>query len=131
MPKITVDAETYELLRVTAADAGLTIPELVRRLLSELLGDTPPEPEPRDEVAVYAEYRGRRFEGTFTPATSELVVTSGELAGRAFATPSAAAGAVLRVVNPERTSRANGWLLWHVAATGEHLHVLRARDSRA
>jgi len=128
VPEITVDAQTYDVLRIAANAAGVPISEIVRRGVAALRGETPPpEPDPWEEVPVYAEYRGRRFEGMFVAATARLVVTSGELAGRAFGSPSAAAGAVLAAVNPDRDARTNGWRLWRVAATGDYLDVLRTR----
>ena len=127
MPEITVDAPTYEALRLAANVAGVPIGEIVRRGLAALAAANPPaEPDPWDEVPVVAEYLGRRFEGRFVPATSRLVITTGELAGRAFHSPSAAAGAVVAAVNPARDARTNGWRFWHVAETGDHLDVLRA-----
>ncbi len=128
MPEITVDAQTYDLLRVAANAAGVPISEIVRRGMAALRGETPPpESDPWEEVPVYALYRGRRFDGMFVAATARLVVTSGELAGRAFASPSAAAGAVVAAVSPGRDPRTNGWRLWRVAATGDYLDVLRTR----
>lgn len=131
MPEIVVDAQTYDLLRIAANTAGVPISEIVRRGVSALLGEEPPaDPDPWEEVPVYAEYRGRRFDGLFVAATARLVVTTGELAGQAFNSPSAAAGAVLAVVNPDRDARTNGWRLWKVAATGDYLDVLRTRRPR-
>lgn len=130
MPDITVDAQTYEQLRVAAIADGVPISEIVRRGVAALRGELPPpQRDPWEEVPVYAMYRGRRFDGLFVAATSRLVVTSGELAGRAFASPSAAAGAVVAAVSPERDARTNGWRLWRVADTGDYLDVLRTRRS--
>lgn len=130
MPEIPVDVRTYDALRLAANAAGVPIEEIVRRAVAALMAATPPaEPDPWDEVAVYAEYRGRRFEGRFVPATSRLAVTTGELAGQVYDSPSAAAGAVVALVNPARDARTNGWRFWHVASTGDHLDALRAARS--
>jgi hypothetical protein len=128
VPEITVDVETYDLLRVAANAAGVSISEVVRRGVAALRGDPPPpDPDPWEEVPVYATYRGLRFDGLFVAATARLVVTTGELAGQAFSSPSAAAGAVVALVNPGRDARTNGWRLWRLAATGDYLDVLRSR----
>ena len=128
MPEIAVDSETYELLRVAANAAGVPISEIVRRAMAALRGEAPPpEQDPWREVPVSVTYLGRRFDGLFVAATGRLVVTTGELAGRAFPSPSAAASAVIGVVNPSRDARTNGWRFWHVTENGDYLDVLRPR----
>ena len=127
MPDITVDDATYDALRLAANAAGVPVGEVVRRALAALAAAAPrAERDPWQEVEVYAEYRGRRVEGRFVPATARLAVTTGELAGQVFASPSAAAGAVLAALNPARDARTNGWRFWHVTSTGDHLDTLRA-----
>ena len=127
MPDIPVDQATFDAVRLAANASGLTMSDVVRRALATLAAADPaPERDPWVEVPVYAEYRGRRVEGLFLPATSRLVVTTAPLAGREFASPTAAAGAVVAEVNPGRTSPTNGWRFWHVTASGEFLDVLRA-----
>lgn len=127
MPEITVDQATYDALRLAANAAGVTMSEIIRRALAALTaGEPPPEPDPWVDVPVYGEYRGRRVEGRFLPATSRLVVTTGSLAGQEFASPTAAATAVVALANPARASSTNGWRFWHVAESGDFLDVLRS-----
>ena len=126
MPEITVDQATYDAVRLAANAAGVTLSEIVRRALAALAAAEPPaERDPWAEVPVHGEYRGRRVEGLFLPATSRLVVTTGALAGREFASPTAAATAVVALSNPERTSSTNGWRFWHVAS-GDFLDAVRS-----
>jgi hypothetical protein len=128
VPQIDVDDDTYGALRIAANAAGVSVGEVVARALAALGRETPP-PTPTDpwaEVPIYAEYLGARVEAKLLPATRRVLITSGSLAGKEFATPSAAAGAVVAERNPHVNPRSNGWRFWHVAETGDYIDTVRS-----
>ena len=127
MPQIDVDEPTYDALRIAANAAGVSMSEIVVRALAALAHEAPrPVADPWDEVPIFTNYAGRRVDARFLPATRRVVITSGPLAGRDFASPSAAAGAVIAATRPGTDTRANGWRFWHVASSGDYLDGLRS-----
>ncbi len=128
VPQIDVDDDTYGALRIAANAAGVSVGEVVARALAALGREAPP-PTPADpwvDVPIYTEYLGQRVEAVFLPATRRVLITSGPLAGKEFATPSAAAGAVVASRNPRVNPRSNGWRFWHVTATGDYIDTVRS-----
>ncbi|MFI6434142.1 hypothetical protein [Streptomyces sp. NPDC050759] len=125
MPAIELDERTHGKVIFAARLMGCTPSEVVRRLVESL--STPEESgDGPQDVRVHAVYRGARVTGLFDPATRTLAVTEGPAAGEVYSSPSAAAMAVIQVVNPDRTSpHANGWSFWRVTRSGEELKSLR------
>jgi hypothetical protein len=80
-----------------------------------------------DWVGVYADYKGTRVDGEYHTQTESLRITAGLRNRQTFASPSAAAAAVVSELNPKVTPNRNGWGFWNVAATGETLQQLRRR----
>jgi hypothetical protein len=131
VPHVDVDEETYEVIRLAALVAGVPEAEVVARAVRALPRSAPGAvpavpPDPWSDVAIYSVYRGRRVDARFLPATRRVTVTSGPLAGNHYPTPSAAAGAVVALMNPGRETRANGWRFWRVVATNAHLDTVRS-----
>lgn len=124
MPDVTVDSETYERLRLAARVARISVPEVIRRLADEAAG---PDVISRDAmnaaagsawVPVFTRYQRRDITGELDPSTGRVRVTAGALDGKTFDTPSAAAMAVIRLLNPERSSpHTNGWRFWKDTAS--------------
>ena len=53
-------------------------------------------------------------------------ITSGELSGKVFTSPSRSASAVVAAISPGITASRNSWTqFWKVSETGEHLDSLR------
>jgi hypothetical protein len=127
---IAVPQETYDLLRSAGELLEISDAEVVDRAVTMLLdwGRRPPI-DPWRPVSVFFEYGGTRVEGLFLPAMRRLKIESAPLAGRVFATPSAAARAVVKELNPERAqAQGNGWRVWRITETAERIEVLRIRD---
>jgi hypothetical protein len=124
---IEIDDRTHAMVRFAARVAGTTEAVVVARAVHAYC-----EVLPADDgdvawtaVAVVARYRGRRVEGLFLPATRRLTVTTEPLAGKHFKSPSGAATAVVRALNPERgTADTNGWMFWRLD-NGDQLESLR------
>lgn len=124
---IDVDDETYARIRFAARVAGIPEAEVVARAVEAYVVDDAPPPVPKwDPVPIYGVYGGRRIEAVFTPATKRVVVTGEPLPGAAFKSPSGAAQAVVRALNPERAVvNVSGWQFWRVVATDARLEVFR------
>jgi predicted ATPase len=76
-------------------------------------------------VLVHVEYQGQRVEALFAPETGTVRILSAPLEGRSFSSPSGAAIAVVRELNPDVSPNRNGWEFWTVSATGETLSSIR------
>jgi hypothetical protein len=62
------------------------------------------------------------IEAVFDRSTNTVTVTSGELAGKSYTSPSSAAIAVVEALNPGReAANTNGRLFWLVKSTGQPL----------
>lgn len=69
--------------------------------------------------AIYGRYLRVRIEADLEVATRVVVVRSGPLIGQRFASPSAAAAAVVESLNSDRVSpNTNGRIFWHDRETG-------------
>ncbi len=93
-------------------------------------GPEPPEPEPAKKsrtVSVRAFYEGVWTEGVFEIDSQRLSITSGELEGQMFKSPSGAAMEVVRLLNPTVHPNRNGWTFWTTADSGQLLESLRQR----
>ncbi|MEV7063698.1 hypothetical protein AB0N97_12975 [Streptomyces collinus] len=124
MPSIELDEQTHEKVVFAARLMACTPSHVVRRLVESW--STPEESdEGQDGVRVHAVYRGERIQGLFHPDTRALTVTRGPRAGQSFSSPSAAAMAVIRELNPDRSPNSNGWLFWRVTSSGDELKSLR------
>lgn len=131
---IDLDDETYARVRLAARVAGISEAAVVARAIAAYLApDSGPPVDRWEPIPVYAGYGGRRVEGVFTPATQRLVVTSEPLAGQGFKSPSGAARAVVRALNPDAsTGNPNGWTFWRTVATGDRIEIFRRpRSDRA
>ncbi|WP_333768912.1 GmrSD restriction endonuclease domain-containing protein [Streptomyces sp. IBSBF 2435] len=73
---------------------------------------------------VQAIYEGQRIVGRYDAFTHALTVMSGRARG-VYGSPSGAAVAVVKSINPDVDPNRNGWLFWTVTATGALLHSLR------
>jgi hypothetical protein len=129
MPTIELDELTHGKVVFAARVMGCSPSEVVGRLV-ELWSSAEEIDSPPTEVRVHAAYRGVRVSGLFDPATRVLTVTEGPGAGQTHPSPSAAAMAVIRAVNPDRNPSVNGWSFWRVTRSGEELKSLR-RPPRA
>jgi hypothetical protein len=85
---------------------------------------TTSEPEP---IPVHADYAGRRTRGLFYPGPGRIEITTGELAGETYRTPTAAARAVVHHHRPEVSPHRNGWNFWLVSANSTPLQTIRHR----
>lgn len=125
-----VDAERIKLLQRAWNSSTATV---INRLLDAFMREQPqvPEDEPADsgEIRVHASYEGVWIDGLFEPISERLLITNGDLAGRRFKSPSGAAAAVVRLLNPAVHPNRNGWTFWTVTETGHLLKSLRRHDS--
>lgn len=128
MPTVVLDADTHDRLRLVGAALGMdesaTVAELLRRMTASVaappLGDG-------TRVPIHAVYKSNRIEAEFDPGTESVTVTSGPLAGKAYASPSRAAIEVVRSINPKVQPNRNGWGFWLVTSTGRELQSIRRR----
>jgi hypothetical protein len=137
MPIIEIDQVTYEKLHVTAQLTERQIGAVVKQLVDRLSGapgsvTTHRGPEVRAEEAaesawlpVFKVYKGNRVEGAFNPSTLELRITSGSWSGQVFASPTAAAIAVVERFSSDRvTPNTNGRKFWKLVASGRDLRSI-------
>jgi hypothetical protein len=137
MPTIDVEDETYEQLAFAARVFGVSIAEVVARLVHGMqtaaeptAKRTPPpvSPENEDDVAIHAVYQNRRITGFFRQSTAEVRITSDPLVGRIYSSASAAAVAVVEKINPGRAyPHTNGRTFWIVDKTNRNLRSLIGR----
>lgn len=130
MPTVEVGDSTYGALRIAANAAGVSVADVIDLAL-RALADTDPRPpsDPWAEVGIHAEYLGTRVEARFLPATRRVVITTGPLADTTYATPSAAAGAVVAHHGRRTDTRTNGWRFWRVTDTGAYIETVRANNA--
>jgi hypothetical protein len=135
MPDVDPAMPTYRRFLLAAELLGIAPQELARRLdgaprdLDTSAGPTMPGPEESpDSVDLHARYLGHTIEAVFERSTGTVTITSGELAGSAYTSPSRAAIAVVTTLNPEReAANTNGRLFWIVTETGRPLRSLLGR----
>ncbi|MFF7242337.1 hypothetical protein ACFZBU_00380 [Embleya sp. NPDC008237] len=134
MPNIPLDEDNYGKIVFAARMMNCSPTEVVRRLIEEWSQGITPSDAPSAPVAppssgttlpVHAVYQGVRVEGIFDPGTRTLRITAGPGAGTSHSAPSAAAGAVLKIVKPERNPNTNGWRFWRLDSNGAELQSIR------
>lgn len=136
MPTIDVDQLTYEKLQITAQlteqPVGAIVKQLLDRLASAPTATTSAQavPSPSATAAppvtgwltVSKVYKGNRVDGEFNPSSMELRVTTAPWSGRVFASPTAAAIAVVEHFPSDReTSNTNGRKFWKLTSDGRDL----------
>jgi len=126
---IKVDERTYRSLEFAARMANTTVGQVVARLVDQA---SMPEPataetsEGSSGIKVFADYGGHRTHGTFDLTTTRIDITSGQLAGRSFKTPTGAARAVVANYNPGVSPSRNGWSFWNLDdGSGRSLQSIR------
>lgn len=75
-------------------------------------------------VEIHAIYEGRRVDAYYDPSSRTLTIPSGPGRGE-YETPSGAAVALVRALNPHVNPNRNGWSFWTVTATGQLLQSIR------
>lgn len=75
-------------------------------------------------VEIHADYEGRRTRAFYDPSSRTVTIPSGPGRGE-HETPSGAAVAVVRALNPGVNPNRNGWGFWTVTATGNVLQSIR------
>lgn len=129
--QVQLDADTAAMLRFAARIMGTDPAKVVAHIVREWSAADgsavpPAESSAADEVGVFCRYMHQRVEGVLHPDMS-ITVTSGELAGQNFKTPSAAAAKVVMSINKTRTSvHANGWRFWKQVSNGRPIDSLRS-----
>ncbi len=131
MAQVTVTEETLRLLEFAAKVSGRTTSEVLERVVREWAQATEGSAEAeRKVVPVHADYMGQHVSGTYDPASNALTIRDGPGAGKRYASPSAAAGAVTQSANPTRRHHnTNGRNFWH--ATDERQPLGAFLDRRA
>ncbi|WP_189194125.1 DUF4357 domain-containing protein [Micromonospora fulviviridis] len=133
MKQIDVYDDTYDRLRFAAKVFGVSIAEVVERMVQTHDGpqvgavkpEQPAPPTQTHEVPVHVVYQNIRIQGLFEPDTNLLRITTGDLAGRTYSSPSAAAIAVVEKMNPGRAfPQTNGRTFWVVDSTGKTLRSI-------
>lgn len=127
MATIEVDARTGETLEFAARIAGVTIAEVVARLVAQSRMTAPAGDSQTGLVAIHADYEGFRSNALFDPRTDRVQFVEGPLAGQSFKSPSGAAVAVIKHYKPDVDPNRNGWSFWIVSETNASLHTLRRR----
>lgn len=75
-------------------------------------------------VEIHAIYEGRRANSYYDPSSRTVTIPSGPGRGE-YESPSGAAVAVVRALNPHVNPNRNGWSFWTVTATGNLLQSIR------
>jgi hypothetical protein len=131
MSEVTISEQAARQLRLLARAWDTDEAGVVDQLLDRFMGPDRPEPEPdppgpgERTVSVRALYEGVWTEGVFEIDSRRLTITSGELKGRTFKSPSGAAREVVRSLNPGIHPNRNGWMFWTVATNGQLLESVR------
>jgi hypothetical protein len=121
----TVSEANYTKLALAAKGAGVTVDEMLERILDVWLSLGEGAAGPRDmegeQIAVYAIYQRTRVEALYDPRTEGVTGTTAPIEGRQFSSPSGAARAVVEALNPQVNSNRSGPRFWRVATTGKEL----------
>ncbi|MEU1007683.1 hypothetical protein [Streptomyces sp. NPDC005890] len=75
-------------------------------------------------VEIHAVYESHRATALYDPVSRTVTIPSGPGRGQ-YDTPSGAAVAVVRALNPQVNPNRNGWSFWTVTATGALLQSIR------
>lgn len=146
MATVDVDDETEARLLFAAAIAGVTVGEVVRRLVvdhpdnASSTGGKGGEHrtrgvEPtmsittttrhRPIIKIFCRYLGQRTDAEYFPGSGAVTIRSGPLAGSFHESLTAAAKAVVGEANPGRESpNTNGRLFWRDDETGEPIRSI-------
>ena len=151
MPEVSLDEETYDRLLVASRLMDEPIGEVVRRLVNRLasqpeplpdsvpVGDVRPDPPAvsnsremhmetvtAEWLAIHKIYKGNRVEGVFNPTTHEVRLSTQPWANKYFASPTAAAVAVVEHFSGDliETNNTNGRRFWKVTSTGDNLRSI-------
>lgn len=120
-----INSANYQKLALAAKGAGVSIDEMLERILDVWLAqDDIPEARRSmdgDQIPVYAIYKSTRVEASFDPKTEGMTGTTAPIEGKKFSSPSGAARAVVEALNPEVNSNRSGPRFWRVASTGKEL----------
>ncbi|MFG1646106.1 hypothetical protein ACGFMK_38005 [Amycolatopsis sp. NPDC049252] len=131
-PTIEVSHEALTRIRLLQSAWQTSEAAVVDRLLDAFAQAGQPLPSQEqnpDELKVHATYEGQRVRGTFDLQTHHLQITEGPLAGQMFKSPSGAAMAVVRHLNPDVHNNRNGWTFWTISDTKRPLLSMRS-DAR-
>jgi hypothetical protein len=77
-------------------------------------------------IPIHVDYQGHRIDALFDRASGAIRILSEPLDGESFGSPSGAAIAVVRTLNPEVSPNRNGWDFWTVSKTGAPLSSIRS-----
>lgn len=130
MPAIPLDSGTHRQVKLLARawriSEGGAIARLVEQFQAGPVDDNSAHTDTNaDPVPIHATYEGTRVDAVFDAATERVEILKGPLAGQAFKSPSGAAIAVVRSLNPQVQPNRNGWSFWVVNDTGHILQTLR------
>lgn len=126
MMSVKLDDKTGQTLQFAANIAGISVAEVVARLVREsALPRVELAAEASGLIAIHADYEGFRSNAFFDPQTERVQFVEGPLAGQSFKSPSGAARAVVSHYKPQVDSNRNGWGFWVVSQTGEWLQSIR------
>lgn len=133
--RVSVSSDAYRQIMLLCRAWNTTPSTVVDRVLADYARG--PEPRrlapvpPPSFVHVHARYEGVRVDGIFDRASRGLTITTGDLEGKEFKSPSGAAMALVRHLNPDVHNNRNGWDFWTVTDSGLPLKTLRydGRDS--
>lgn len=117
--QVEVDEATGRTLRSMAAIRGCTLGEAVswsvEQAVSAASGGGAARPLLPGEIDVFATYKRVRVSAVLDKTSGGMLITSGVLAGQRFGSPSGAAKAVVKAVNPAREhSEQNGKTFWRL-----------------
>ncbi|MFF3322816.1 hypothetical protein [Streptomyces sp. NPDC002889] len=94
------------------------------RAAPTLVGPEVQELRTEQGVEIHAIYEGRRTHAYYDPSSRIVTIHSGPGRGE-YESPSGAAVAVVRALNPLVNPNRNGWSFWTVTATGNLLQSIR------
>jgi hypothetical protein len=120
--------EVYSKVRLLGHAWGVDDNEVIRRLLEHFqqsMEDGEPDGATATELRVHAIFDKVRTEAVFDRSTKSITIVGGPLAGQAFASPSGAAGAIIKHYRPDINPSRNGWSFWTVSSDGKLLQSVR------
>lgn len=112
MPSITVSDDGYANVQLLARAWDVTEDEVITRLVDNLASMADSVEEMSGKVAVFAIYQGERVEAVYDTKTRRVEIKTGALAGSFHKSPSGAACAVVKALNPDVAPNRNGWTFW-------------------
>jgi hypothetical protein len=128
MTLVEIDDTTDQYLEFAARVAGLTKGQVIAQLVAATSTPAPPTTTTdQDEVAIHADYDGRRTLARFIPGPGRIEIVDGPLAGNVYRTPSEAARAVVSHYKPAVSPHRNGWEFWIITASQHPLQSIRRR----